>query len=306
MSDWEHANLNKDGTRELMDWINGGNIGGNNEGGNDGQQHEPSQLVASPSSFNEIANSLDEFTATTTINNSNGSSSSTTTNRNGLSSQGDGLAQTWANPDLVFSFVPRTPILGVPFSETTSSSSTFGLVPGFVDTSQGGFFGNTIIDNIPEAAYVPPVAPWVSSRIAKDNASKAQEKLLVTLRQAGVGFEDIALEMKAKFGVDVSANALVKRYQKTLDAYLLVSPPQSQYLSGTNHLTLTQQPVAEATKSAMPDIMEVIMRELGKRMDVGQLSEADKKVLQGLQQDLPRFVQNRALRKRKAMVPSDE
>lgn len=66
------------------------------------------------------------------------------------------------------------------------------------------------------------------------------------------------------------------------------------------------QPVAEATKSAMPDIMGVIMRELGKRMDVSQLSEADKKVLEGLQQDLPRIVQNRVLRKRKTMLSTDE
>ena len=47
--------------------------------------------------------------------------------------------------------------------------------------------------------------------------------MLISLRQAGVGFEDIAEEMYAKLGVKISPNVLVKRYQKTLDSFLLVS-----------------------------------------------------------------------------------
>jgi hypothetical protein len=56
----------------------------------------------------------------------------------------------------------------------------------------------------------------------------------------------------------------------------------------------------------MPGIMSVIERELGKLKDLNNLSEEDKAALEGLRKELPRIVQNRALRKRKAILSMEE
>jgi len=61
------------------------------------------------------------------------------------------------------------------------------------------------------------------------------------------------------------------------------------------------QPVAEATKRAMPEVMALIMRELVKEKATSELTDAEKTALEGLQQELPRIVQNRVLRKRKTL-----
>jgi len=55
----------------------------------------------------------------------------------------------------------------------------------------------------------------------------------------------------------------------------------------------------------MPGVMALIMQELGKK-DTSELTDAEKTALEGLQQDLPRIVQNRVLRKRKALLPPTE
>ena len=52
---------------------------------------------------------------------------------------------------------------------------------------------------------------------------KEQEEILVQRRAEGVGFNEIAEEIRQKTGVEVTRNALVKRYQKILDSYLVVS-----------------------------------------------------------------------------------
>lgn len=67
---------------------------------------------------------------------------------------------------------------------------------------------------------------------------------------------------------------------------------------------ISLQPISEATRRAMPDAMHTIVRELGEA-NISQLTEAEKAVLERIQHDLPRTVQNRALRKRKTPSPAD-
>ncbi|KAK0750486.1 hypothetical protein B0T18DRAFT_389891 [Schizothecium vesticola] len=141
-------------------------------------------------------------------------------------------------------------------------------------------------DNIPEQAYVPLALSGQDSKLLKQTVEREQEEILVRRRAEGIGFNHIADEISLKTGVKVTRNALVKRYQKILDSYLV--------------------PVAEATKIAMPGIMSVIERELGKLTDLNNLSEEDKAALEGLRKELPRIVQNRALRKRKAILSMEE
>lgn len=192
MSDWEHNNFGTDGNKDWMDWTNGSIEG-------DEKDRELAQLAKVLSPLTEFAT---PHTATATPNDG---------------SKDFGIAEAWTESFYVSPFLPSTAITDTFASSTSNGGSSFNV------GIQGGSFGAVIVDDIPEAAYVPPVPPWMSSRIARDNTSKEQEKFLVRLRQDGVGFEEISVQMKAKFGLEVSANALVKRYQKALDAYLLVS-----------------------------------------------------------------------------------
>jgi len=83
--------------------------------------------------------------------------------------------------------------------------------------------GSTASDNIPAQAYLPPVLFAPCGGFSKKTVEKEQEEILVQRRAEGVGFNEIAEEIRQKTGVEVTRNALVKRYQKILDSYLVVS-----------------------------------------------------------------------------------
>jgi len=56
----------------------------------------------------------------------------------------------------------------------------------------------------------------------------------------------------------------------------------------------------------MPDVMAIIMRELAKQKGASELSEEERTALEGLRHDMPRIVQNRVLRKKKALLRGEE
>lgn len=88
-------------------------------------------------------------------------------------------------------------------------------VPTFEMGSLGDLTASTAIAT---GAFVPPPSP--RPHAGKNTQSKEQEEMLVRLREANMGFEQIAKEMHAKLGVTISPNALVKRYGKIVDSFL--------------------------------------------------------------------------------------
>lgn len=202
MGSWGYTDLGRDNNNDWMGWSEDRNIDG------DGTYQRSSDLTTLNPELTEVATSSEAITATATGN-------------NGFNMEDPGMAQTWTDSSYAIPF----PFLTDPSTEVFPSSSS-NIVAGFEGSMQGVLFGAAMAVDIPKAAYVPPVSspPWMSSRVAKENESKEQEKFLVKLRQAGLGFDDISAQMKTKFGLEVSANALVKRYQKAADAYLSVSP----------------------------------------------------------------------------------
>jgi len=89
--------------------------------------------------------------------------------------------------------------------------------------SDTGHVGITTTENIPEQAYVPLALSGQGSKLLKQTVEREQEEILVRRRAEGIGFNHIADEISLKTGVKVTRNALVKRYQKILDSYLVVS-----------------------------------------------------------------------------------
>ncbi|KAK0724169.1 hypothetical protein B0H67DRAFT_640734 [Lasiosphaeris hirsuta] len=104
--------------------------------------------------------------------------------------------------------------------------------------------------------------------------------MLMELRRSGLGFSEISSEMRLRFGINISPNALVKRAGKLKDQYL--------------------EPLPEAIRNAMPEVMGVIQNHLEKT-DLRKLSAGEKKavaeVLKDLPQEIPKLVLQRMLRK---------
>ncbi|EAQ85411.1 predicted protein [Chaetomium globosum CBS 148.51] len=107
------------------------------------------------------------------------------------------------------------------------------------------------------------------------------------LRAAGYGYAAISEKMREKLGIEITANALVKRYQKL---------PKT-----------CESVVANAITNIMPQIMEQLYVELP-HIDDGTLSEEEKRtvdrMLQDLPQILPNCVRSSLSRKRRTMQPS--
>ncbi|KAK0624593.1 hypothetical protein B0T17DRAFT_245690 [Bombardia bombarda] len=133
--------------------------------------------------------------------------------------------------------------------------------------------------------FIPPLPLKPNPKLARDGWTQEQDNLLLTLRQAGWAYSDISDAMRTQLGADISVNRLVKRFDKIRELYL--------------------DPLLEAVKNVMPEIMACIKDEMGK-MDLGALPQTDKQLLDEIVEELPRsipkFVQNRLLRKRKAML----
>jgi hypothetical protein len=75
----------------------------------------------------------------------------------------------------------------------------------------------------PPALFMPslPLAPH--PKLPKEGWTQAQQEMLIRGRQAGRGFVDIAEDMRLQFGVEITPNALVKRFGKIQETHLGVS-----------------------------------------------------------------------------------
>lgn len=70
---------------------------------------------------------------------------------------------------------------------------------------------------------VPPVFPGYFQQLPKEIQAQQIEIVLISLRQSGVPFAEISNTVKARFGVEMTVNSLVKRFGKLQDQYLGVS-----------------------------------------------------------------------------------
>ncbi len=76
--------------------------------------------------------------------------------------------------------------------------------------------------NVGSPVYMPPPPLSTYQRPAKDGWTPDRETMLVTLRQAGHEFPEIAKQMQTRFGTEFTPNALVKRYHKLQAQFLEV------------------------------------------------------------------------------------
>ncbi|KAH6640248.1 hypothetical protein F5144DRAFT_88882 [Chaetomium tenue] len=140
-----------------------------------------------------------------------------------------------------------------------------------------------------EATLLQPPAGPMNAREQSTAApmENDEETLLKRLRAAGYGYAAISEKMREELGIEVTANALVKRYQKL---------PKT-----------CENVVANAITNIMPQIMEQIYVELP-YMDDGTLSEEEKQIVDRMLQDLPQILPNcvrgSLSRKRRTMQPS--
>ncbi|RYP56310.1 hypothetical protein DL769_009941 [Monosporascus sp. CRB-8-3] len=136
---------------------------------------------------------------------------------------------------------------------------------------------------LPAYMLVPPVFPGYFQQLPKEIQAQQIEIVLISLRQSGSQYAEISNTIKALFGVEITANALVKQFGKLQDQYF--------------------GPLPEAVKNAMPDLVAAVKDKMA-CMDL-RLSEAEKKamedILKELPQIIPRFVQHRVVQKRKGM-----
>jgi hypothetical protein len=70
---------------------------------------------------------------------------------------------------------------------------------------------------------MPSVFPGSFQQLPKEIQTQQIEIMLTSLRQSGVQFAEISNMIKAKFGVEMSVNSLVKRFGKLRNLYLGVS-----------------------------------------------------------------------------------
>ncbi|RYO75322.1 hypothetical protein DL764_010492 [Monosporascus ibericus] len=136
---------------------------------------------------------------------------------------------------------------------------------------------------LPAYTLVPPVFPSYFQQLPKEIQAQQIEIVLISLRQSGAQYAEISNTIRALFGVEITPNALVKRFGKLQDQYF--------------------GPLPEAVKKAMPDLVAAVKDKMA-CMDL-RLSEAEKKamedILKELPQIIPRFVQHRVMQKRKGM-----
>ncbi|KAK1758975.1 hypothetical protein QBC47DRAFT_97231 [Echria macrotheca] len=137
---------------------------------------------------------------------------------------------------------------------------------------------SSLADSSPAADIFSSHSMSPQSYLSPEDTTMQQQELLVNLRQQGMRFEAIAERMRMEFGVDLTANALVKRYQK------LQKSKNASFLR-----------LALATARALPDMKAAMKRELGDGIE----TEAEMAEFERLLEDLPRIMQNRYLRKRK-------
>ena len=92
-------------------------------------------------------------------------------------------------------------------------------------TMDVAIFGPAFVPPAPHAHahHVLPHGKHTTQQQQQHRMKLQEEQMLVRLRQAGMGFDAISDEIHSKLGVRISSNALVKRYQKAVDAFLLVS-----------------------------------------------------------------------------------
>lgn len=80
------------------------------------------------------------------------------------------------------------------------------------------------VDDIMVSPMFMPSAPsHLNLRLPKDGWSQELETMLIDLRRAGYKFPEISNEMRARHGVEISPNALVKRFQKIQELFLEVT-----------------------------------------------------------------------------------
>ncbi|KAK5655917.1 hypothetical protein OQA88_5052 [Cercophora sp. LCS_1] len=144
-------------------------------------------------------------------------------------------------------------------------------------------------------------SPPVGSRSRSDWARGVDDKI-VSLREQHVGFREISEELKNEFGVQISPNALSKRYKKLRLKYLHVSFARVliQALDVVVPKTMTLQ-LPEAINNVMPAIMALIKKEVA-LINRKDFTMVDTRVLDEVVEEfptaIPQMVQNRLLRKR--------
>ncbi|KAK3291213.1 uncharacterized protein B0H64DRAFT_377974 [Chaetomium fimeti] len=169
----------------------------------------------------------------------------------------DGTFSDWSSP-------------GVP-PDWTNADASSGLFASLPDPSAHPFGGAlpyrggpaTSFNNVGgQSMVVPTIPPTMRKELAEDT-------LLRTLRDAGFGYSTIAKEFLTQLGVRISANALVKRYQKM---------PKT-----------CEGVVAQAMRNIMHKVMEELYAELP-RVDDGTLSAEQKQLVKRMVQELARIL----------------
>ncbi len=74
-----------------------------------------------------------------------------------------------------------------------------------------------------QSIFFPTIPLKPNPRLSKDAFTPEQDHLLMTLKQAGKTYSDIADAMRSQLGADISVNRLVKRFDKIRELYLEVS-----------------------------------------------------------------------------------
>jgi hypothetical protein len=189
------------------------------------------------------------------------------------------VSSDWTNPEVSPNlFAGLSDPSAYPFSGIMSSAEDSAAFPSAAGVLQSA----TLANNVGEQPMLTPAAPQAMS-----NEELDQDALLRRLRDAGYGYAAISAAMRAQLGIEITANALVKRYQKM--------PKTSEAL------------LAKAIGNIMPQIMEQLALELP-HIDDGTLSDEEQKMvyrmLQELPQILPNCVRGSLSRKRRSMQPS--
>ncbi|KAK0634046.1 hypothetical protein B0T14DRAFT_508285 [Immersiella caudata] len=182
-------------------------------------------------------------------------------------------------------------------SNAWSSQGTYDLshgpsLHGPVDPHSGG----TALDSTWGAArsddqnyhhlpvlFMPALPLTPHPKLPKEGWTQAQQEMLIKSRQSGRGFADIAEDMRVQFGVEITPNALVKRFGKIQETHL--------------------GPLSTAINNVKPDLMASIKAEVDK-LGYDALTEAERQALEEIMQEfhrsIPKSVQNLVYRRRKA------
>jgi len=102
------------------------------------------------------------------------------------------------------------------------------------------------------ANFMPSVPVTPNRKLPREGWTQEQQNMLIKARQAGLGFTEISAKMRVKHGVEISPNALVKRFQKVQGHYLGVSGPPWDKAGERNKRMMTDIQASRALLSRSP------------------------------------------------------